>query len=578
MLTEINKHINTSLLLFFCAMLSISYGIAQPGVTTEKAVKLQSSFIAAMQEKILGHDKKAIDLFAEILEKDPKNHAAVYQLSLLYTKIENHEKAFELIQKANQIEPDNPYYLHTLANQYEKQKVYTAAVAIYQKLHDKNLMIPEWYESWANLFINSNQTENAIEVYDLIENNEGLSEDLTRKKYDLYIGLGKSKKALAELNKLSQSDPENTKYLYWIAMHHRNDGKEAKTREVLQFILDLDPEDTKAKLAMAEKLKRSGSDDQYLASISSLISNPDIELNIKIQELQPYVDKLQARSDESLSNQLMDIGDALEKAHPDQAPVKRIRASIFRYSGFPHRAIEELLTATQMAPADWDAWVNLYHLLVENHQFSKLYTSSQRALDYYPVQGLNYYMSGLASFYLDNYQTSANDLQEALMMLGNDSSLKLKAKSLLGYTICVLQGWEQGRKYFNEVKDLNLTEENIESLCYYWMAKSTTGQELAPIETAISKAMDLFQNNQVTYTAAFIQFKKGDFSTAKDILESVKPVERDHHPIILNLLGDIHAKSGMTAEAIKYWKQAQENGLDDSILLKNKIINRQVIE
>jgi hypothetical protein len=70
--------------------------------------------------------------------------------------------------------------------------------------------------------------------------------------------------------------------------------------EYYRQILAINPDDTRAKLALAGAEKANGNTSEYLVSISPVINNPAIDIDVKLEELIPYVIEFSKRKNRDL--------------------------------------------------------------------------------------------------------------------------------------------------------------------------------------------------------------------------------------------------------------------------------------
>jgi len=90
------------------------------GVSGVDSNKLQSLFYSALSKKTIDDNAGASDLFGQMLQIDPQNDAAMYELASLKKSKNNYNEAQPLLEKAVTIKPDNIWYWSSLADVYEK--------------------------------------------------------------------------------------------------------------------------------------------------------------------------------------------------------------------------------------------------------------------------------------------------------------------------------------------------------------------------------------------------------------------------------------------------------------------------
>src|SRR5262245_4336551 len=76
----------------------------------EELINLKYLFVNANKEKILGNKDKAAELFAQCIRIDGSNHAAMYELAMLYAEQKKINDALFFAKSASQIEPSNTWY------------------------------------------------------------------------------------------------------------------------------------------------------------------------------------------------------------------------------------------------------------------------------------------------------------------------------------------------------------------------------------------------------------------------------------------------------------------------------------
>ncbi len=106
--------------LFFLAVLSLRAQGNDLLESSEPEVKTEEIFIDGNREKLLGNWEKAVVKFKEVLEKDPKNDAASYELARVYEALKDTDKALVAARNAVEWNPANPWYKYYLADLYQK--------------------------------------------------------------------------------------------------------------------------------------------------------------------------------------------------------------------------------------------------------------------------------------------------------------------------------------------------------------------------------------------------------------------------------------------------------------------------
>ena len=108
---------------------------------------------------------------------------------------------------------------------------------------------------------------------------------------------------------------------------------EDKALDYYRQILAINPDDTRAKLALASAEKAGGNTSEYLKSIAPVISNPGIDIDVKLEELIPYVLEYSKSKDPGLGNALMETTQQLVTSHPKEAKAFSVQGDVLSIAG-----------------------------------------------------------------------------------------------------------------------------------------------------------------------------------------------------------------------------------------------------
>src|SRR5690606_35963543 len=116
-----------------------------------------------------------------------------------------------------------------------------------------------------------------------------------------------------EIYKLRRLYPDNKEYIYMLATYQKQKGNNQLADSLSKEILKIDPSDARATLALAQNSAKKTDDVAYLRSLKPLFSNTQSNLDVKIIELIPYVEKLNEKYDPAISSELIALAEILAK-------------------------------------------------------------------------------------------------------------------------------------------------------------------------------------------------------------------------------------------------------------------------
>src|SRR6185369_10348457 len=135
-------------------------------------------FYNANKEKILGNQNNAVELFSDVIRKDPVNHAAMYELANLYVDQKKYSDALFFIKSAYKLDPKNLWYALSLAEIYQKNKKYNEGTQVLEQLVKDYPERVDFYFEWATSLIFADKPAEAIKVYDKLEAKTGINKEV----------------------------------------------------------------------------------------------------------------------------------------------------------------------------------------------------------------------------------------------------------------------------------------------------------------------------------------------------------------------------------------------------------------
>lgn len=534
---------------------------------TSLEVSIEKKLIDGKKYILLGDYEKAEALFRAILEEDVQNGAACYELSRTLAATGRFSDAITYIHKAIRIEPDNEWYLLMEADIREKSGDLVATMEMYDRLIALRPQKPHYYEMQISLCKKTGEQERLLQVLDLYEKSRGLTESITRTRFETLDAMGRQEEALAALHKLTVVFPYNTDYKFLAAAYARKSGQEDKASQYYRDILAIDPDNSRAKLAMASNEKQSGDEIGYLQSITPVITNSGVEIDVKLKELIPYVLELSKSKDPELGKALKELIAQLVKTHPKDAKSYAIQGDVFAIMGDEQAAINAYTQSTQLNGGVYTVWEQLLAMLIAERSYDELIRQSQNAITNFPNQAYLYYAAGYGNYKKEKYDEALELLNEALIMTGRNLGQKISVYNILGLVYDELGDLDKSSVAFESA--LSIDPKNPETLAYYSLMLS---RRIAQSEKAITMTEKaLSQPNLLPLTRetlAKVLYNQKKYEEAYASIQVV--LTDDPHGDAYNLAGDILNRLGKPEEAKAMWQHALEEGCTDPEL-KRKI-------
>jgi tetratricopeptide (TPR) repeat protein len=115
----------------------------------EDAASYYSTIVRMYDEA--GMNDRAIDAARKVIELNPGNEVAVYNLGIMFQKLKRYDEAIVAFQQAIGIKPDYDYAWYNIGLCFSQLKKYRESIGAFQKYVE---IIPDSAEGWLNIGVN----------------------------------------------------------------------------------------------------------------------------------------------------------------------------------------------------------------------------------------------------------------------------------------------------------------------------------------------------------------------------------------------------------------------------------------
>lgn len=544
------------------------------GLSDQDKMKYDYMFFNANKERMIGNYQLSAGLFLQCVELDPSKPTAYYELANIFDLTNQTAEAIGYAQKAVNLDAENYWYRFLYAHLLQKSNKIEEALKQYQILIQKNPHNVELLYNLAGTQLYSGKYEEALKTYNKLETEIGVNEEISLQKQKIYIKLNNIDKAAEEIQKLINAFPEETKYQGYLADMYLANNMADKAFEIYQKILEKDPNDAFSHLALYEYYRNKGEKEKSFAELKLVFENKTFSIDTKMQILLSYYSD--SETNPSLKNDAYELSRLLIDTHPDDAKSYTIYADFLYRDKKNDGAKENYLKAIELDSSKFSIWSQVVFIESEMQDFDGMLTHSKMALDLFPNQALFYFFYGVANIQKKNYQEAVDYLTIGKDFVVKNPPLLTQFYANLGDSYYRLNDHKKSDEYYE--KALEIEPNNIYVLNNYSYYLSLRNENLERAEKLSAKANDL-EPNQPNYedTYAWILYKQGKYIAAKEWLKKAIENGGKTNAVIIEHLGDVHAKLGNIDKAVELWMQAKTLG-EASELLDKKITDKQLYE
>lgn len=542
-------------------------------LTNADSLEIKSLFFDALHAKTIENFSKAIDLFNRVLQRDPANDAAMYNLANLVKLQNDYNQAQGLMEKAVVISPDNSWYWSALADCYEKGNEIDKLENVFKQLIRLNPDKSDNYFDLANVYYRQQRYDDALKMYDQIEQIDGPSDDLLANKQKIYLKQNRIDLAAAQLQKMIDAYPSQIKYYLFLSELYSANNQQDKAMSVLKAGEAVNPKNGLVHLALADIYRDKKDYESSYNELSVAFAIPDVDIDQKIKIVMGYIPKF---PDPDAKASALELSRIITVAHPDDAKAWALYGDMLLQNGKVGDAKTMYQKSVALNSQVYEVQEQLVRIEVGQNDNDAAIKDGENALSYFPNQASMNYLLGVAWMQKKDFNKAVGCLKNASSLEMDDREFLSQVYSALGDCYHALSDNTNSDLAYD--KALSYNADNAFTLNNYAYYLALRGDELEKA-ASMSKRSNELQPNNASFedTYAWILFKQKDYASARQWIQKALVddktnggVKSEHYGDIMFYLGDVDA-------AVQNWKKAKANG-DQSPLLDKKINERKYIE
>ena len=554
---------------------TVSKSASKSNLSDTQRTEVTYLFFNANKEKILGNLNNAADLFAEVIRKDGGNHAAMYELANIYAEQKKYSDALFFIRTAYKLDPKNAWYAMSFAEILQKNGKFDESASVYEQLLKDKPDRLDYYFEWASALIYANKLQDAIRVLDKLEGIIGVNKDVVMQKQRLYMQLGKSDKAISEVQKLIDENPKDPQAYGMLAELYQNMGQKEKALEVYNKVLEIDPENPYIHLSLADFYRTNGDKDKSIEELKKAFGNKKLDVDTKIQILASYYALLELHPE--MKDQALEMSKLLIEANPEEPRAHAVYGDFLIQDKQYEKALDEYVLAKKLGAKEFTVAQQLMFLESQLQRWDSLAKESEEAVSNFPDQPLGYFFNGLANLQKKKFADAVKSLNTGVKLIVDNKNLEGQFYSSLGEAYNELKDYTKSDENYDKALELNPKDANVLNNYAYFL--SVRGDKMDKAEK-MSMESNALEPDQGSYedTYGWIMYKQGKYSDAKVWTEKSLSHGSDKSATVLEHYGDILYKLGDTNKAFEYWQKAKNAGEGYSEFLDKKLESRKLIE
>lgn len=540
-----------------------SVSMYQPGKDTPQGIT--SLFIDAKKEAMLGNEVRAEALYLHVIEKDPRHDAAYYELANLYLMQKNTIDAQLMAEKAVDLDPSNEWYQVLLGEIYQRNQEYSGAIDVFTDLIRMDPQKLEYRLQLAASYVFAGKFNDALKELDIIEDRMGIREEIIRQKEKLYIYMRKVDAAAAEVQKLIETFPSESRYYAWLAELYMSNGMPDKALPVYLTIAEKFPDDPYIHISLSDYYRQQGDEEKASEELKRGFENPNLDIDTKIQVMLTYYTVSELL--EEVRSEAMELAEILIRVHPDNPKSFSMYADFLVREERYEEARDAFRRVMEMDSSRFLVWESLLRIEAELGDYQAMRSESRRMIDLFPLQPMGYLFHGAALMQLDEYENAIEAFRQGSNLVVANNLLQSQFNAYLGDAY--YQTGDIVRAFEHYEKTLRMAPNNSYVLNNYAYYLALRNQDLEKAESMARKATELDPENSANLdTYGWVLFRLSRFAEAETWIKKALDNGGMTNAVILEHYGDVLYKLDHPIDALHYWRMARDTGAGSEWLEK----------
>ena len=539
--------------------------------------RLKYFFYEAISQQNKGNYDAAFDLLQHCLQIDSTAAEAYFMLSAYYSELQQDSVALVCMKHAAELEPDNDFYMERLGIAYMNNDDYDHAAQTCEQLYNNHKDRSDVLEMLLQIYRRQQDFENMVKTFNRIEEVEGESEQLSLARMQAYSFMGDKENEYNELQKLAQKHPNDMNYHVMMGNWLLGNNRDEEAKAEYDHVLAIEPQNQAVLVAMLDFYRTTENDSMANALQEQLLVSEQTPVTTKITLMRRLVAENEEMGGDS--TQVLDVFKKMLAVPQTESDMIELYAAYMSLKNMPTDSINAAFAkALEIEPDNAGVRLEYIQNLWGEKRYDEVIALSHQGVEYNPDQMVFYYFLGLAHYQKDERDLAYEAFQRGVSQINEDSNKDIVSDFYAIMGDILHQKGKDEEAFAAYDSSLVWKEDNIGALNNYAYYLSELQRDLQKAEQMSYLTIKAEPNNS-TYldTYAWILFQQGRYTEAMKYIDmAVENLEREGG-VIFEHAGDIHAKAGDLDGALKFWKQAADEGFESDTLAQ-KIKQKKYIK
>jgi len=518
-------------------------------------------FFAGLRDKMSDNYALASENFTKVINLDPGNHAAYFELANANLRQDKLTEAEQNIKQAIKLKPDNKWYLRLQGELFKRANKMPELIEVFDRLIRIEPDNDSYYFDKANAQLISNLADAANKTYDDIETKFGQSQALINARRRMQQNGNPSDSDIVKLLEGNQADVKNYLYAAGLLLQKGNDAEALK---VLMKAQTLEPANFEINLGLADIYRKQKKDDAAFGALKLAFESDEMPVDEKVKIIAALFPKM---NQPVVSKNIADLSKLIAEKNPANAKALALYGDVLYQQNRLNEALTQYRAALKINEQVYVVWEQVINIETLLGHYAEAIKLGDEALTIYPNQAGLYYYMAYALFKTGKYDQAQINLKTVLQLDVDNKALQAQVYALQGDIFINQNNFSLAKIAFEKAI---LTEPDnyliMNNYAYYLALKNDDLTKAAKYAETAANAMP--ENPSITDTYAFILFKQQKYDLAKTWIEKALQNNSSKNGVYLERYGDILFMKGEKEAALIQWQKAKEAGNGSEVLIK----------
>jgi tetratricopeptide (TPR) repeat protein len=522
-------------------------------------------YVEALKQKLLGNGGDALKYFEECLKINPNSDASYFQMAQVVVANGDIKSGKKFTSKALLIDTQNIWYLTMLAGLYYQEKNLDSAIICYEKAvkyfpEKENLQL-----TLGNLYSENKNFDKANSIFDSFDKKYGVNETSTLSAIKNYMAEGKYDDAMSKISVLLKEYPEEVLLNGLQADIYRGKGDNKKALEVLNQLLERNPDNPQIQLSLVDLLLAEKSYNDLFMLLNTVILNIKVGREDKISLLARLIEipDLNKEWGDKLIIAMM----VLEANSKDDTIIPLLRPELMIKQDKLIDASVRLNEIIQANPDNYYAWEKLLVVYTQMKDYVKLVEKGEECATRFnrsfPAKVL--YANGAVES--GKYLLALDELKKAEILAGDNNDFIVQVLTMRADVYYRMKEYLKAFETFEKALKTNNNDLTVINNYAYYLAEQNTN--LKEAEEMAKRVIEKDKGNTTFLdTYGWVLYKRGKLIEAARIMESVIGSGDKPDAVWYEHYGYILKKQKKCTQAVENWNIALKLDSSKTDLIK----------